>query len=242
MDHTKYPPRALTDTGQRRKKIGTVLLAALFVAATVLVCVLAWEPLAGLVSDPEGFRSWVAAQGVWGPVVFVGLMVLQIIVAFLPGEPLEIAAGYTFGFWGGTALCMTGALIGSVAVFLFVRTWGRRAVELFFPREKIESISFLRDERKLNSLVFLLFAIPGTPKDVMTYAVGLTNMRLPVWLLISTFARIPSIVTSTVGGDALGLQNYTFAIIVFAATLVLSGAGLLIYRGICRRRAKEEEK
>ena len=241
MDHTNYPPRALTDTRPRRKKIGAVLLLALFIAATVLICVFAWEPFANLLSDPEGFRDWVAAQGIWGAVIFVGLMVLQIIVAFLPGEPLEIAAGYTFGFWGGTALCMTGAFIGSVAVFLFVRTWGRRAAELFFPREKIESVSFLRDERKLNSLVFLLFAIPGTPKDVMTYAVGLTNMRLTVWLLISTFARIPSIVTSTVGGDALGLQNYTFAIIVFAATLALSGVGLLIYRGICRRRAKEDK-
>lgn len=242
MDHTKHPTRALTDTGQRRKKIWAVLLTALFVAATVLVCVFAWEPLANLVSDPEGFRDWVAAQGVWGPVIFIGLMVLQIIAAFLPGEPLEIAAGYTFGFWGGTALCMAGAFIGSITVFLFVRIWGRRAVELFFPREKIESVSFLRDERKLNSLVFLLFAIPGTPKDIMTYAVGLTNMRLPVWLLIATFARIPSIVTSTIGGDALGLQNYTFAIIVFAVTLVLSGTGLLIYRGICRRRAKEDHK
>ncbi len=67
MDHTKYPPRALTDTGQRRKKIGTVLLAALFVAATVLVCVLAWEPLAGLVSDPEGFLGMGRRAGRLGP-------------------------------------------------------------------------------------------------------------------------------------------------------------------------------
>ncbi len=240
MDHTKLPPGALSNTGQRRKKIWTVLLASLFVAATVLACVFAWGPVTNLFSNPEGFRAWVAEQGFWGPVVFVGLMAFQIVIAILPGEPLEIAAGYTFGVWGGTALCMLGALIGSVAVFLFVRTWGRRALEVFFPREKIDSVSFLRDERKLNSLVFLLFAIPGTPKDIMTYAVGLTKMRLPVWLLISTFARIPSIVTSTVGGDALGLQNYEFAIIVFAATLLVSGAGLLLYRGICRKHEKEE--
>ena len=138
-------------------------------------------------------------------------------------------------------LCMAGALVGSVAVFLAVRAWGRRALELFFPREKIDSIAFLRDEHKLHSLVFLLFLIPGTPKDIMTYAVGLTRMQLPAWLLISTFARIPSILTSTAGGDALNLQNYEFALLVFAATLLISGAGLLLYRGLCRARRKEEK-
>ena len=75
----------------------------------------------------------------------------------------------------------------------------------------------------------------------MTYAVGLTRMQLPAWLLISTFARIPSILTSTVGGDALNLQNYEFALLVFAATLLISGAGLLLYRGLCRARRKEEK-
>ncbi len=242
MDHTKYPPCAFRAAAERRRKFWTALLAGLFVAAMIVLCIFAWEPLTDLFSDPESFRKWVSEQGAWGPVIFVGLMTFQIIVAVLPGEPLEIAAGYAFGVWGGTALCMAGALIGSTLVFLFVRTWGRRVADLFFPREKLESVSFLRDERKLNSLVFLLFAIPGTPKDIMTYAVGLTKMRLPVWLLISTFARIPSIITSTVGGDALGLQNYEFAIIVFAATLVLSGTGFLIYRSICRRRTKEGKK
>ena len=242
MDHTKHAFGIPSGDGRRRKKIAAALFAALFVAAAVLVCIFAWEPVTNLFSDPEGFRKWVAEQGLWGPVIFVGLMALQIIIAVLPGEPLEIAAGYTFGVWGGTALCMAGALIGSVLVFLFVRIWGRRALELFFPREKIESVSFLRDENKLNALVFLIFAIPGTPKDIVTYAVGLTKMRLPAWLLISTFARIPAIITSTVGGDALGLQNYQFAVIVFAATVLISAAGLLLYRGICRKHRKEEHK
>ena len=90
-------------------------------------------------------------------------------------------------------------------------------------------MQFLKAGRKLNFLVFLLFLIPGTPKDVMTYCVGLTKMPLGTWLLISSTARIPSIITSTIGGDALGLQNYQFALIAFGGAAALAGAGMLIY-------------
>ena len=236
MDRTKQRADLSED---RRKRVRAVSTALCIVTGMALACAFAWNPIKQLVSDPEGFRSFVAEQGVWGPVLFVGLMAFQILVAVLPGEPLEIAAGYTFGVWGGTALCMAGALVGSAAVFLLVRAWGRPAAELFFPREKLESLPFLRDERKSTLLTFLLFLIPGTPKDLMTYAAGLTNMRFSIWLLISTFARIPSIVTSTAGGDALGMQNYEFAAVAFVAALAIGGAGLWIYRSFCRRGEKE---
>lgn len=72
--------------------------------------------------------------------------------------------------------------------------------------------------------------IPGTPKDILTYCAGLTDMPLGTWLLISTIARIPSVVTSTIGGNALGLQDYWFALAVFGVTLALSLGGWLLYR------------
>ena len=107
---------------------------------------------------------------------------------------------------------------------------------MFFPLEKLNELKFLKNERRLTFWVFLVFFLPGTPKDVLCYFVGLTKLPLKTWVLVSAVARIPSIVTSTVGGDALGMQNYTFAAAVFAATLVISGAGLLLYRAICRRQ------
>lgn len=70
--------------------------------------------------------------------------------------------------------------------------------------------------------------IPGTPKDLLCYFAGLTDIRLSLWLLICSLGRLPSIVTSTVGGDALGTSNYWFAAAVFAITLVISLVGLLI--------------
>ena len=120
-------------------------------------------------------------------------------------------------------------------VFLFVRRFGIKAVEVFFSREKIRSLRFLQNQKKLNLWVFIIFAIPGTPKDLLCYFVGLTEMRFANWMLIISVARIPSVITSTIGGNALGMKNYLFAIIVFAATMLLSAAGILIYRIICKR-------
>lgn len=71
---------------------------------------------------------------------------------------------------------------------------------------------------------------PGTPKDLLTYCAGLTHMRLGKWLAISVVGRIPSVITSTIGGDALGAGSYGFAALVFGATLLLCGAGLVVYR------------
>lgn len=107
-----------------------------------------------------------------------------------------------------------------------------------FPLEKLRSLRFLQNERNLAFWVFLVFFLPGTPKDVLCYFVGLTKMPLRTWVLISAVARIPSIITSTIGGDAIGMQNYAFAAAVFAATLAISGLGLLLYRIICRRRER----
>ena len=164
------------------------------------------------------------------------MMALQIIIAFIPGEPLEIGAGYAFGAIEGTALCLLGALLGGTAVFLLVRRFGMKVVAVFFPEEKVRGLSFLKDEKRLNLIAYIFFLIPGTPKDVMTYMAGLTPMKLPFWVFLTLTARIPSVLTSTIGGDALGASNYTAALWVFAATALISGAGVLLYRRFTRRQ------
>ena len=210
----------------------------------VLFLVIFWfagRPILELAGDPDRFRTWVAERGWWGQLAFVGMMALQIFVAVIPGEPLELAAGYAFGAWLGMGLCLAGAALGSIVVFLLVRSLGVRVAEAFFPREKILELSFLRDVRRRDVLIFTLFCIPGSPKDLLTYVSGLTNISLARWLLLTTPARIPSIITSTVGGDALGVGNIPFAIAVFAVTLLISAGGILMYRRICRTGAAQEK-
>lgn len=223
---------------KRKKQIAALAGLAVFLAFAGILCWFVGRPMIGFVSEPEKFRAWVDESGPWGRLAFVGMMAFQIIIAFIPGEPLEIGAGYAFGAVEGTGLCLLGALIGGVTVFLLVKKLGMRFAALFVPEEKLRSLKFLRDEKRLNLVAYLLFLIPGTPKDVMTYIAGLTPMKLPFWIFLTLTARIPSVVTSTLGGDALGTQNYPLAAAVFLATAAISGLGLLAYRAIARRREK----
>ncbi len=224
---------------QKHKKL---IMAAAVAAYVLLVLVIAWRiggPLIKFVEEPERFRAWLDAKGVWGRISFVGMVVLQVVAAIIPGEPFEIGAGYAFGAVEGTLLCIAGAAIGSVLVFAFVRRFGMRLVEVFFTGDKIRALLFLRDSPKRRALMWLLFTVPGTPKDLLCYFAGLTDIKWSEWLLMSIVARIPSIITSTMGGDALGLEKYWPAVIIFAATLAVSLGGLLIYRAICRRNEKK---
>ena len=231
---------ALT-TSKKQKILGIAVIAAV-VAVTVALCVYAGIPMVRLASDPAQFRAWVDAHGIWGRMAFVGMVVLQVVVAVIPGEPFELAAGYAFGAWEGTALCILAGGIGGMLVFFLVRRFGMRLVSLFFPEEKLRSVSFLKTSPIRVYLYMVVFAIPGTPKDLLCYAAGLTDINPWVWLAICTVGRIPSVITSTLSGSAVGEQRYVTAIVVLVITLALSGAGLLAYRAIVRRHQEKTDK
>ncbi len=224
---------------RKKQRLKSLVGIGIVLAIMAIICVVAWEPIAEAAREPEKFRAWIDRCGAWGQVVFVGLVILQIIVAFIPGEPLEIAAGYAFGALEGTILCLIASLLGGTMVFLAVRKWGFRVIDPFISREKILSFRLFQNQRRLTVLAFVLFLIPGTPKDVMTYAAGLTGIKLPAWLLITSVARLPSILTSTISGDALGVQEYTVALIAFGVTAAISLIGLLIYRYLEKRHAQK---
>lgn len=223
---------------KRTKRIMVVVLGLILVALTVFVSLGILMPLLSSLEDPEGFRRWADEKGVFSRLVVIGLLALKVIIPLIPGRPLEIGAGYTFGVFEGTILCLTGAVVGSLVVFLLVRKVGIKVLDLFYPREKLLSLNFLKDEKRLEVWVFFIMFVPGTPKDFFSYFVGLTNIKLSTWLLISATARIPNILISTVGGNSLGNQDYLFAIIVFLITVVISAVGLSVYTFAIRKKEK----
>lgn len=227
MAHESWSPK--------QKKWISGLTLALFLIFTLAIAWFIGRPMIRFVSEPEKFRAWVNSSGFWGRLAFIGMMIVQVVVAIIPGEPLEIGAGYAFGAWEGTVLCLVGTTLGSLLVFGLVRRFGMRLVEVFFSGEKIRSMKFMHDAKRLDALTFLVFFIPGTPKDLLTYFVGLTPIRFWTYCWLSTLARIPSIVTSTVSGSALGVKNYVFALLAFGVTALLSAGGLLVYRQISHK-------
>ncbi|MBQ4354635.1 MAG: TVP38/TMEM64 family protein [Clostridia bacterium] len=212
------------------------ILAAGAVVLYLLLCALLFtyigKPFLSMLDEPGQFQAWVQTHGVLGPLVYFLMTVLQVFVAVIPGEPLEIAAGYTFGWLGGTLLCTAGIALGQTVVFLLIKKFGVKALELFISREKLMSVRFIRQAGNSFRLLFVLFFIPGTPKDILVYCAGLLPIDLKSFLLITITARLPSIVTSAIGGSALGDGNYLFAAAVFVVTSCVSIGGLILYSRI----------
>ena len=221
-----------------KPKLAAVLKIAVFCLLMAALTIFAGRPIVDAVKDPEAFRAWVKDVGFWGKVVFFLMVYLQTVIAFIPGEPFEIAAGYAFGAVPGLICTVLAQMLGSVTVFLFVKRFGVKLAEVFVSREKLMSMRFLKDERKLEALVFFIFLMPGTPKDALCYFVGLTPLRLKVWLLISSVARIPSVITSTIGGNALGMGKTQLAVIVFAVTMLISAGGYFAYMRYIAKKDK----
>ncbi len=226
----------------KQKRIFSICAFVLFILFCAYVGWVIGRPMIKFVEDPEKFRDWVETKGFVGKIAFVLMTLFQVVIALVPGEPLEIGAGYAFGAVEGTVLCMIGITLGSLITFVLVRKLGMRFVEVFFTKEKIMSLKFLQDEKKLGFIIFLIFFVPGTPKDLVTYFVGLTPIKLSRYILLVSVARLPSIITSTIGGEALGGKEYIVAIIVFAITAMLSLCGLLFYKFYTERKKEEKDK
>lgn len=224
--------REMTDT---HRKIVSIVAFIIFLIFCGLVGWFIGKPLFQYAREPEQFKEWVSGYGMWSWLICIAMMVLQIIIAVIPGGALEIGAGYAFGVVEGSILCIIGSIIGCAMVFQFVKIFGVKLVEAFFSIEKIHSLKFLQNEKKRDLLAFIIFLIPGTPKDLLSYFMGLTNMKMSRWLLISTVARTPAIIVSVMGGSALGSQQYFLAVIVLVITLIISIVGMIFYKKLCKK-------
>lgn len=212
---------------RRRVLIGLVTAASI----TALLC---WEYLPGLLAwlaDARAVRAFVSDHAFVSRLAMLGINIVQVLLAFLPGEPVELASGYAFGFWEGTALCLVASGLATSMIYWATRRWGWKLVGLFFDRSLFDRFSWLKSAKRLELIMFIVFLIPGTPKDFLTYFAGLTNMRFLPVVLIATFGRIPSIVTSTIAASAVGSGNWPLV----ACTLVASAFLLAVGGLMCRR-------
>ncbi|SNT04418.1 Uncharacterized membrane protein YdjX, TVP38/TMEM64 family, SNARE-associated domain [Anaerovirgula multivorans] len=198
-------------------------------------------PYINLLSEPQTqqtFKAWVTSFGVGGWLLVLCIQIIQIVIAFIPGEPVEILAGVLYGGFGGIFLCLFGCVIASSAIFMLSKRFGAPLVAKLFGKSKLDEFAFLKDAKKLETIVFILFLIPGTPKDMLTYVVGTSPMKITQFLAISTFARIPSIISSTFIGSTIRQGEWEIAVLIFALTAVLGVVGIKYQErmiGFCKR-------
>lgn len=204
----------------------------LFLSVVVMagLTFLLWKPMMNFLEDPASLALWIENAGIWGPIVFMLLNTAQVLLAIIPGGPFEVAAGVLFGPWIGTLMCDVAMTLGGMITFFLVRKYGMRFIELFVEKKEIESVKFLHSNKKSSLLLFLFFLLPGTPKDLMCYVVGLTDIKWTSWLFINFVGRFPAILLSALGGNALGEQKYTIFFIAFAIIILLYFLGSYLYK------------
>lgn len=221
----------------RRKALRRRVLIGL-VAAASITALLCWEYLPGLLAwlaDARAVRAFVSDHAFVSRLAMLGINIVQVLLAFLPGEPVELASGYAFGFWEGTALCLVASGLATSMIYWATRRWGWKLVGLFFDRSLFDRFSWLKSAKRLELIMLIVFLIPGTPKDFLTYFAGLTNMRFLPVVLIATFGRIPSIVTSTIAASAVGSGNWPLVACTLVASAFLLAVGGLMYRRLRSR-------
>ena len=206
------------------------LILALSIAVMAGLTIALWKPLVNFAENPASLAIWIDEAGIWGPIIFMLLNTAQVLLAIIPGGPFEVAAGALFGPWVGTLMCDVAMTTGGMMTFFFVRKFGMKFIELFVDRKEIESVKFLHSNPKYTTLLFLFFLLPGTPKDLMCYVVGLTDIKLSTWTLINVVGRFPAILLSALGGSALGEEKYHIFIAAFAIIIVFYFLGSFLYK------------
>lgn len=225
---------------EEKKNIGKVFLRVVLAVLAVAFCVFLSIVILQCVAQPVQMEVWMKRYPFAGRLVYVAMSLFQVVVAVVPGEPVELAGGYVFGALEGTFLYLLGATLGSLLIFVLVRKYGTSLVELFFEKKKLEDLRFLRNSKRRNILLSIFFILPGTPKDLLCYFAGLTDIKFKVWVWVCSIGRLPSVISSMLGGDALETRNYTGALMVLGITVFVSGMGLLWYNYICKRHKSED--
>ena len=225
-----------------------ILKLILFILAIILLLVITVKlfPLFTRLGTKEGqinFKEEIASSGFNGFLMLLGLQLLQILVPVLPGEPIEFLAGMCYGTIGGMLLIFLGAFLSSFIIFYCVRKFGRDFINTFFGKDnisKLENSKWLSSPEKIELFFFIVFLIPGTPKDLFVYIAGLLPIRPSRFFLISTFCRFPSVISSTFAGSNLVDGNWTLSIVAYIITFIISGIGLYVYNIIKSKSSKAQ--
>lgn len=195
-----------------------------FFALMVIVVILIWPYIHEAV-EPGGLSRViddVRNAGPLGFLILLAMQFMQIVVAFIPGEVVQMAAGMMYGPWLGVAVVLLGCIISSAFVFAVVHRLGAPFVRDMVPTKYLDKFNAFEESGKLSIVVFILFLIPAMPKDTFTYLVPLTNMRMRDFLVLSNVGRIPGIVISTYAANGLVDGNITQSIIIFAVVAVIA--------------------
>lgn len=229
---------------KKTEKMKLIKIIISIVIVTILgICIWKMWPFLIELSNKEGqiaFKNKIQSLGFKGLLLLFSIQVLQILLVILPGEPFEVIAGMCYGSIGGAVFITASVLITTIIIFFTVRKLGEKYLYNFFKKEKVEKImksKLLGNEKNLEIILGILFILPATPKDLLVYIGGLLPVKPWRFILISTFVRFPSVITSTMVGSNLTNGNWKISILIYLITFLITG--VLIYLLSLKDKNKE---
>ena len=214
-----------------------------FFALMALICYLVW-PTISVVFEEGGAERLVEDirnAGPLGVLMLLGLQFLQIVVAFIPGEVVQVAAGMMYGPWLGALIIIVGCVASSAFIYWLVHKLGAPFVQAMVPERFLDRLDDFDSSGKLNVVVFVLFLIPGLPKDTFTYIVPLTRMRMGTFLILSNVARIPGVLLSTYAANGLMEGDILTSVLLFLIAAALACIGLYAGRKYMDYKLEKED-
>lgn len=229
------------------KKTKIFKLVLLGIVLTIAIAVTAYLiPVIRELGTPEGqqaFQTRINDSGFLGVLMLFGLQFAQIFLFIIPGEPIEILAGVCYGSIWGTVFIMVSAAIISAFIYVLVHRLGRKFIYDFVSKEKIEKIEnnkVFQNPKTIRFLIFILFFIPGTPKDLLTYIAALLPIKPMEFIIISTIARFPSVISSTWAGASLLEGNWKASLLIYGVTFLIVAIVVIIMRRFDKDKITDE--
>jgi uncharacterized membrane protein YdjX (TVP38/TMEM64 family) len=201
----------VTKKDKLRLIVAVAILATLILAGVILASMghlqALWTTCCAAFESRDALRHYLQSWGDWAPAAFIGIQALQVLVAPIPGELTGAAGGFLFGAPLNIVYSSVGLTVGSVLAFLASRIIGLPLVRLVVKPETLEKFHFLTEPKgEIATLIF--FIIPGFPKDILSYLLGLSPMPLMTFVIVCALGRIPGTVLLSVGGAALYKENW----------------------------------
>ena len=215
--------------------IAHIIMLVVFLSLVAYISFKFGPAITRLMSRPEKFNEFVHAYGSTSALVYILIQTAHVIIVVIPGEIVQIAGGYAFGTFFGTLYSLIGIIVGTLIVFVATRLVGYSLIRAFVSPKKLKKFDFLINSSKSEIALFVLFLIPGLPKDTLVYISGLTPVKPWRFLLICTIARFPGLWGSAYIGAHLQKKDYVPVWIMSGLALMLFVVGILIKDKIIAR-------
>ncbi|MDD6042695.1 MAG: VTT domain-containing protein [Eubacteriaceae bacterium] len=152
--------------------------------------------------------------------IYIGLQAVQIIISVLPGQAFQFAAGYLYTFFPGLLFSVIGAVLGTTCSFYLAKILGQNAIHILFSEDKTSYYLEKLNSRRAYTVVFVLYLIPGFPKDIISYVAGISEMKFKPFICISLLGRLPGMCASLIIGDLYFRKHFVIMGIVAASAVI----------------------